>query len=267
VASGAIHCDPIFWNPKAGEIDAPFLEGLDAVINLAGRNLTQGRWSESVKRDLYESRICSTDLLARSVASLKSPPKVLISASAVGIYPSSRTAVHTEDSALGTDFLSTLCRDWEHATAPASEAGIRTVNLRTGIVLSKEGGMLGKVLPVFRLGLGGPIGDGGQWLSWIAFSDLLAVIRQAITDDRFHGPINAVSETPVTNRDFTKQLASALRRPAFLPVPAFAISLLFGEMGRQTVLASQIVAPKRLTNLNFHWNHGNLKNFLRSEFE
>ncbi|MCC6476494.1 TIGR01777 family protein [bacterium] len=255
----------VYWNPATGEMDSASLEATDAVVNLAGRNLTAGRWSEAVKRDLYDSRIRSTELLARTLASLKQPPKVLISASAVGYYPSSRTDVFDENSAPGTEFLSTLCRDWEQATRPASEAGIRVVNLRIGVVLTRLGGMLAKVLPIFRLGFGGPIGDGGQWLSWIALPDLLSLIRHALTDERYCGPINAVTETPVTNREFTKSLAQALHRPAFLPVPAFGISLLFGEMGRQTVLASQNVTPKRLKDLNFHWQHSDLTEFLHAE--
>jgi len=242
-----------FWDPGAGRLEPDAVEGFDAVIHLSGENLAGGRWTEARKRALRASRIDTTRLLADALGRARRKPKVLISASAVGYYGNRDDEILTEASPAGSGFLATLCRDWEAATAPAGEAGIRVVLMRSGVILSASGGVLLEMLPVFRLGIGGPLGKGSQWLSWIALPDFLRAIEHLIGADAIRGAVNTVGPTPVTNREFTRALGRALRRPAVLPVPAPALRLLFGEMARETVLASQRAIPAQLNASGFEF--------------
>jgi uncharacterized protein (TIGR01777 family) len=242
-----------FWDPAAGRLDLDAVEGFDAVVHLSGESLAEGRWTAARRNLLRGSRVESTRLLAGALARASRKPRVFLSASAVGFYGDRGDETLTEVSAAGTGFLATLCRDWEAATEPAAEAGIRVVLLRTGIVLSASGGALLAMLPVFRLGLGGPLGDGSQWLSWITLSDFLRALEHLIGRDSIRGPVNTVSLAPVTNREFTRALGRALRRPAVLPVPAVALQLLLGGMARETLLASQRAVPARLSESGFEF--------------
>ncbi len=253
----------IRWDPARGELDAPALEGLDAVIHLAGENLAGARWSPHRKRALLDSRTTPTSLLATRLAALRQPPRVLISASAVGYYGDAGDARLTEEAPAGSDFLGTLAAAWEDAAAPARTAGIRVVHPRFGVVLSPRGGALAKLLLPFRLGLGGPLGSGSQWLSWIGIDDLLGVLHHLLHSAAIEGPVNTATPFPVTNADFTRTLARVLRRPAILPVPAPALRLALGEMADATLLASQRVVPGVLTDSSYRWRHGDLEGALR----
>jgi hypothetical protein len=241
----------IVWNPDEGRIDLAGLEGADAVVHLAGENIASGRWTVARKQRILQSRVKGTQLLAQSLAKLQRPPKVLVSASAIGYYGDRGVAVLSEDSPPGSGFLSDVCRAWESATQPAAAKGIRVVHLRIGIVLSTRGGALAKMLTPFRLGAGGRIGDGNQYMSWISLQDLCRAITHVIRMDSVNGAVNAVAPAPVTNAEFTKALASALHRPALVPVPAFGIRLAFGEMADALLLASTRVVPARLQGSGF----------------
>lgn len=230
------------WDPMAGRVEKAALAGIDAVIHLAGENIGSGRWTAARKRRILESRELGTRLLAETVARLNPRPAVFLSASAIGCYGSRGDEILTEESSLASDFLANVCRVWEESTKPASDVGIRVARLRLGIVLSPDGGALGKMLLPFRLGLGGPIGGGRQWMSWIALEDVVGAICHALEETRVRGAINLVAPNPVTNREFARSLGSALGRPAFLPIPGFAIKTLFGEMGAATVLSSARVS-------------------------
>lgn len=248
-----------FWDPSVGRLDVAGVEGFDAVVHLSGENLAGGRWTGSRKKALRESRIGSTGLLAGALAGAKRKPRVWVCASAVGYYGDRDDEVLTESSSAGSGFLATLCRDWEAAAGPAVGAGIRVVHLRSGVVLSGSGGVLLEMLPVFRLGLGGTLGRGTQWLSWISLPDLLRAIEHVIATESLRGPVNTASPNPVRNRELTRALGRALRRPVVLPVPAFALDLLFGEMARQTILASQRAIPARLAETGFTFTHPDLE--------
>src|SRR3954471_13663888 len=200
------------WNPESGAIDAAALEGHDAAVHLAGEPIAEGRWDEAKKRRIMESRVKGTRLIAETLAGLSEKPRVLVSASAVGFYGDRGAEVLREESASGDGFLSEVCREWEKGTLQASQAGIRVVHLRIGVVLSGEGGALQKMLTPFKLGLGGKVGSGGQYMSWITLEDLVGVIRRAIEDDSLRGPVNAVAPQQVTNEEFTKALGHALGR-------------------------------------------------------
>lgn len=241
------------WDPATGRIDAAAVEGFDAVIHLSGENLAEGRWTEGRRKILRASRIDTTRLLAGALARAARKPRVLISASAVGYYGNRGSETLRESAAAGSDFLATLCREWEAATTPAAEAGIRVVLSRSGLILSAAGGVLPRMLPVFRLGLGGPLGSGAQWLSWIALPDFLRAIEHLLGAESIRGPVNTVSPGPVTNREFARALGRALGRPAALPVPAPALLLLFGDMARETVLGSQRAVPGRLLETGFEF--------------
>ncbi len=243
----------IGWDPSRGEIDAAALEGLDAVVNLAGESIAGGRWTPARKQAILDSRIRSTGVLCRALAGLAAPPRVLVSASAVGYYGDRGDALLTEASPPGGGFLAELCQAWEAATDPAREAGIRVVRLRLGVVLSPRGGMLRGILPLFRLGLGGILGSGRQYPSWIALEDLLDVIGLAMVTEDLSGPMNAVAPNPVTNAEFTRTLGRLLHRPTFLRVPGFALRLLFGEMGQAVFLDSARVLPARLQAAGFEF--------------
>ena len=254
----------IRWDPARGQLDRSALDGMDAVINLSGAPVAQ-RWSAEHKQAIRASRIDSTSLIARTIAGSARPPRVLLSGSAVGIYGDRGDEALDESSAPGRDFLSQVARDWEHATEPARAAGARVALLRTGVVLSARGGALAKLLPPFRLGVGGALGSGSQWMSWITLDDELRAIEHALRTTGLHGPVNLVSPNPVTNHVFVEALGHVLSRPALVPVPAFALRLLFGEMADATILASQRVSPTALLASGFSFQQPALEGALRHE--
>jgi uncharacterized protein (TIGR01777 family) len=255
--------DEILWDPAAGSIDAAALEGFDAVVHLSGQNIAGGRWTAKFKQKLRDSRLDSTGLLARTLAGLQRRPAVLICASAIGFYGDRGQEVLTEESAAGTGFLPELCQAWEAAAAPARDAGVRVVHPRIGVVLSPRGGALKPMLTPFKLGLGGIVGTGRQFWSWISLDDLLGVIEHCIADPGMAGPVNAVAPHPVTNREFTKTLGVVLHRPTLLPVPALVVSAAFGEMGRTLLLGSSRVSPAKLEAAGFSFRHPDLEGALR----
>jgi uncharacterized protein (TIGR01777 family) len=233
----------IEWHPEKGLIDSQHLEELDAVVHLAGENIATGRWTNEKKRAIRESRVKGTALLSQSLAKLSRPPAVFVSASAIGYYGDRGDEPLTEQSTPGTGFLSDVCREWEQSTTPAAEKGIRTVLARIGIILDAEGGALQQMLTPFRMGIGGRIGHGKQWMSWIALDDVVSAIRFLIHDRFVNGPVNFVSPFPVTNAEFTKTLGRVLSRPTLFPIPAFAARLAFGEMADALLLSSAKVEP------------------------
>lgn len=249
-SAGQVH-----WDPDAGAIDAAVLEGVSAVVHLAGESI-DGRWTEEKKRAIRESRLRGTSLLARTLASLSSPPDVLVSGSAVGFYGADRGDERlTESSAPGEDFLGELGVAWEAAAAPAVEAGIRVVHPRLGVVLDPEGGALKRMLPPFRLGAGGRMGSGRQWMAWISRPDAIRALRFLVDRPALSGGVNVVAPEPVLNSEFTGALGDALGRPALMAVPAVALRLAFGEMADGTILASQRVLPHRLLEAGFQFEH------------
>ena len=252
----------IAWDIDAGTIDAAKLEGVGAVIHLAGENLAQ-RWSSEIKRKIRDSRVKSTTLLARTLASLTTKPPVLLSGSAIGIYGSRGDEMLDESSSLGDDFLADVCKEWEAASTPAANAGIRVVSLRTGLVLSKDAGLLPKLLLPFRAGVGGKLGSGKQWMSWISLADYVRAVVHLIDSDSAKGPVNLVSPNPARNEEFTEVLARVLKRPSLFSVPAFAMKLAMGEMAEETALASQRVQPGRLLQLGFEFQQPTLESALR----
>lgn len=256
--------DDIVWDPMRDVLAPHDLEGVEAVVHLAGEPIAQ-RWTAARRHAIRESRVRGTALLARVLAKLERKPGVLLSGSAVGIYGDRGDEAVAEDSAPGTDFLSGVAREWEDAAGTAKEAGIRVVLLRTGIVLSPQGGALEKLLPPFRLGVGGPLGSGRQWMSWIALHDHLRAMEHALATTGLHGPVNLVSPNPVTNAEFAATLGRVLGRPALVPVPSFALELLYGEMARATLLAGQRVLPKALLRSGFTFEHPTLEQALRFE--
>jgi uncharacterized protein len=247
------------WSPDRYSIALARIEGFDAVINLAGESIAEGRWTDDKKRRIRESRVKGTKLLGDALANLTVPPKTFICASAIGYYGNRGDELLNETSSAGDDFLAKVCADWEEATALATEKGIRVVNARFGIILDTEGGALKKMLPPFRLGLGGRLGNGKQWMSWIALDDVVGALKLALTDDSLRGPVNFVAPNPVTNAEFTRTLGSALSRPTIFPVPAFAIKLLFGEMGEALLLGSLRVAPERLVAVGYEFTYPQLE--------
>jgi len=255
----APHPLDVSWKP--GELlDPKLISGFDAVVHLAGRNLA-GRWSGQMKREIRESRLLGTATISRAVAAAfraGGRPSVLVSASAIGFYGSRGSELLTESSSSGMGYLAELCREWEAAAGPAAEAGVRLVLPRLGVVLSGEGGALARLLPIFRLGFGGRVGNGCQYWSWITLEDVVGAIEFAIATPSLSGPVNLTSPNPVTNAGFTAALARALRRPALLPVPAFALRLALGEMADEALLASQRVQPEKLLNTGFHFAHPQL---------
>jgi uncharacterized protein (TIGR01777 family) len=256
--------DEIGWDPAAGELDSASLEGMDAVVHLSGENLASGRWTEARKSRLRDSRVATTRLLAQTLATLERRPRVLVSASAVGYYGSRGENWITESSPPGDDFLARLTVDWETAAEPAAEAGIRVVHPRSGIVLSPEGGALGKMLLPFKAGLGGVVGPGTQYMSWVALDDVVAAVHHALVHDALEGPFNLVSPEPVTNREFTKTLGDVLGRPTLVPVPAFALRLALGEeMANSTLLASNRARPEKLLATGYDFRFPTLEGALR----
>lgn len=255
--------DEFFWNPARGELDPSALAGVGAVVHLAGENIAAGRWTARRKAAIRDSRTGPTRLLAEACAARSDRPTVFISASATGLYGDRVDERLDESAASGSGFLAEVCQAWEAALTPATQAGIRTVALRTGVVLTRDGGALAKMLPAFRLGLGGRLGSGRQWFSWITLDDLVGVIRLALQQPLLHGPVNAVAPEAVTNAIFTATLGRVLRRPAGLPVPAFALRLLFGEMADAALLAGARVEPRRLQASGYVFRHPQLEPALR----
>lgn len=244
------------WDPAAGTIDAGRLSGAEAIVCLSGATIGR-RWTEARKREILESRVASTSLLARTAAELDPRPAVLVCAGGVGIYGDRGDEILTEDAELGTGFLADVGKAWEAAAEPAREAGLRVVAFRQGIVLSRRGGALPRLLTPFRLGLGGRLGSGRQWWSWVALDDLVSAYLFALEHD-LRGPVNLVAPNPVTNRQFVQALARALRRPALVPLPAPLVVAMFGEMGKAALLEGQRALPARLLDAGFTFTYPEL---------
>lgn len=253
------------WDPVVGTIDARGLEGLDAVVHLAGEPIGAARWTDEVRRRIMESRTRGTDLLARTLAGLERRPAVLVSSSAVGYYGDRGAEELTEASSAGDDFLAEVCIAWEAAAAPAAEAGIRLVLPRTGVVIAKDGPLIDKVELPFRLGVGGRVGSGRQWVPWISLADEVAALRFLI-DTPLEGPVNLVGPTPADNRELTRALGRVLRRPTLLPIPPLAIRALYGEMGVTLATVSQRVLPTRLLEAGFRFRHATILDALAEAF-
>ena len=251
--------DEIQWDPAGGTIDAASLEGIDAVVHLAGAGIGDKRWTDDRKKVIRDSRTEGTSVLATALAGLSAKPSVFVSGSGIGYYGSQGDSVLTEADPAGTGFLADVCVEWEAATAPASDAGIRTALARTSVVMSDQGGTLKKQLLLFKLGLGGRFGPGTQWLSWISLTDEVRALEFMITND-IAGPVNLCAPNPVTNLEFTKALGSVLKRPTLVPVPLFGPKLLFGsELVEQLILASQKGMPSVLTNAGFTFENPELE--------
>jgi len=253
-----------YWDPSAGIIKLDDSIDIGAVINLAGPSIADGRWSEKRKKLILESREAGTRLLSETIAQMENKPKVFISGSAIGFYGDTGDQLVDEDSGPGTGFLTEVAQRWEKATYPASEAGIRTVHIRTGVVLSPEGGMLDKLLLPFKMGLGGIIGSGQQYLSWVSLNEIVRMIHFILENESLSGPVNLVSKEPVTNHTFTKTLGSVLKRPTLIPLPAYAVKLAFGEMGDELLLSGARVLPKRLSEAGYKFKDVDLKETLAS---
>jgi uncharacterized protein len=253
----------VFWDPSRGEIDLTKLEGFDAVVHLAGENIAARRWNAEQKARIRDSRIQGTRLLADSIAKLRHAPRVLVSASAIGFYGDRGDTILNESSPGGDGFLAEVCREWEAATAPAAALGIRVVNLRFGIILSPRAGALAQMLLPFRMGVGGRIGSGRQWMSWIALDDAVGAILHALSTECLRGPVNAVAPQPVTNRDFTRALGHVLHRPTLLPMPGFMARLALGEMADELLLASTHVEPRVLLESGYRFLYAELADALR----
>ena len=241
----------IEWHPNQGRIEAQRLEGFDAVFHLAGESIASGRWTDEKKRVIRDSRTKGTSLLSETIAQLSRPPSVFISASAIGYYGNRGDEQLTEQSRPGDDFLASVCVEWEEATRAAAEKGTRTVLGRFGIILDREGGALAKMLTPFRMGIGGRVGDGRQWMSWITLDDVVNALKFLLLDSAVHGPVNIVAPNPVTNAEFTRTLGRVLSRPTFFPVPAFGARLAFGEVADALLLSSQRVDPTVLQERGF----------------
>lgn len=252
------------WDPKSGRLEDARLEGLSAVVHLAGENIAGGRWTEARKRRIRESRVQGTRVLAEALAELEDSPRALICASAMGFYGANRGDEQlAEDAAAGADFLASVCQEWEAAAQAARDEGIRVVHLRFGVILSPRGGALKLMLPAFRWGGGGVLGDGSQWMSWLHLDDAVGIIEHALKDELLSGAVNAASPNPVTNREFTKTLGRVLRRPTVLPLPAAALKLALGEMGESTLLGSLRLEPRNLRQSGYSFRFPDLEPALR----
>ena len=257
--------DEVRWDPADGSIDLQGLAGITGAVHLAGDNVASGRWTEAKKASIRDSRVQGTELLAGALAQISPRPKVLVSASAVGFYGSRGAEPVDETGSLGDGFLASVCAEWERATRAASSAGIRVVNARIGVVLAADGGALGKMKMPFLLGLGGRIGDGRQYMSWITLSDVVSALVFALGRDDLEGPVNLVAPTPVTNADFTATLGRVLKRPTLIPVPKFALRLGAGaEMADEMLIGGSRVIPAALRAHGFEWEHPTLEPALRS---
>ncbi|WP_417851614.1 TIGR01777 family oxidoreductase [Thalassoglobus sp.] len=254
----------IQWDPLAESMEESLLKGCDVLVHLAGENIGEGRWTEAKKRRIRESRIQSTDLLARTIANMDDTPQAMIVASAIGFYGDRGDDVLTESAAAGTGFLPEVCKDWEVAAKPARDAGIRTVHVRTGLVLSKDGGALQAMLTPFKLCVGGIMGDGKQYWSWISLEDIARLFHFAIENENISGPVNGTAPNSCTNREFTKTLGKVLSRPTIFPMPKFAVKLVLGEMGEALILPSAKAVPEVATTHGFQFNHPNLEEALKA---
>jgi len=259
--------DEVGWDPVAGKVDTAALARAapEAVIHLAGENVAAGRWTSEQKERVRSSRVKGTGALAKALAGMTTPPRVLVAASGIGYYGNREDEVLTEDSRPGTGFLADVCRQWEAAAVPAGEAGIRLVNARIGVVLSMQGGALPKFLTPCRMGFGGPFGNGKQWLSWITLDDVVGALRHSLDCGALHGPVNLTAPAPARNAEFARSLGKVMSRPAFLHAPAFVLRAIMGsEMADALLLASQRVEPRRLIKTGFKFAQPELEPALRS---
>lgn len=257
-AANEVRLDPTIDPPLATPAEAGKPQGFDAVVHLAGESIA-GRWTAAKKARIRESRVQGTRMLASALSRSDPRPKVMVCASAIGIYGDRGDEVLREESTLGSDFLAEVCKEWEAATEPATRVGIRAVSLRIGVVLSPRGGALARMLPPFRMGAGGRIGSGQQWMSWITLDDLVGVVQHALATDSLRGAVNTVAPAPVTNAEFTRALGQALHRPTIFPLPAFMVRLIFGEMGEALLLGSQRVDCGGLAASGYRFRHPELK--------
>jgi len=255
----------IQWDPSTGFADEDLvrLEGLDAVVHLAGESISGLRWTDEKKKAIRDSRVQGTRTIIEAFARLEKKPKVFISGSATGFYGDRGDSEMNESNSAGDTFLSEVCKEWEAESRRAEDMGIRTVLLRTGIVLSKNGGALATMLTPFKLGVGGVVGSGKQWMSWVSLDDVVGIINFVLENEEIHGPVNAVAPNPVTNAEFTKALGKELYRPTILPLPEFAVKLVFGEMGDALLLDSTRVVPKRLLEAGYEFKFTDLQPALR----
>ena len=261
VRSSASGSDQIVWDPSR-PLSPEIVSGFHAIIHLAGESIV-GRWTDAKKRRILESRAQGTGHLAEAAAKASQPPRAFISASAIGFYGNRGDEILREDSPSGEGFAAEICRQWESATQPAAQAGIRTAQMRIGVVMSADGGALPAMLTPFRMGLGGRLGNGRQWWTWVSVRDVVGAIQHVLNHETLSGPVNTVAPNPVTNAEFTRILASALNRPAIFPMPAFAVGLIFGEMGEELFLGSQRVEPAKLAGTGYQFQHPDLKNALK----
>ena len=253
--------DTVYWSPLSGEIEVDLLRHIDAVIHLAGEPI-MGRWTDKKKERIRQSRADATHFLCKQLGQLSPPPRTLIAASAIGYYGNRPDAWIDEDAPPGTGFLPEVCSAWEEATESARKAGIRVVNLRIGVVLSPDGGALAQMLTPFRLGLGGKIGDGKQYMSWLTLEELIGMIQFALRTESLSGPVNAVAPNPVTNLEMTRILGRLVHRPTIFSVPSLAVRILFGEMGIDLLLAGARVKPVRLSEAGYEFKHPDLEHAL-----
>ncbi len=253
----------IEWHPNQDQVNAEALEGFDVIINLAGESIAASRWTDDQKRKIRDSRVNGTHLLSEAIVSMKAKPAAFICASATGIYGDRDAETLDEQSESGGGFLAGVCREWEKACEPAIKAGVRVVNLRFGPILAREGGMLAKLLTPFKMGMGGKVGSGKQYISWVALDDAVSAVRLAVNDQNIRGPLNIVSPNPVTNEEFTRTLGHVLNRPTALAMPAFAARLAFGEMADEMLLSSQKVLPKKLAAMGFEFKYPALEDAMR----
>ena len=260
--SGGASENDVRWDPAAGEIDAVRIEGVDAVVHLAGENIV-GRWTDAKKARIRDSRVRGTRLLAETLARLPAPPGVMVSASATGYYGDRGNELLSEESAPGNNVLAEVCQEWEAAADPARRAGVRVVHPRFGIVLSTEGGALATTLPIFKLGGGGKIGSGSQYWSWVAIDDAVGVILHALTTDSLEGPVNATVSDPPTNAEYTRTLGYVLGRPTIFPLPAPAARIMLGQVADELLLASQRIEPARLKETGYSYRYPELEGALR----
>jgi len=259
------NADEIYWDPVAGDIESEKLEGLDAIVNLAGESIAAGRWTAKRKARIRDSRVLGTSLIAEALARMTDPPRVWVNASAIGFYGNRGDEPLDETSAPGTGFLAETTREWEAATAAAERAGVRVVKPRIGVVLAAAGGALARMLPAFRFGLGGRLGPGDQPMSWIALADVVGVMHFALTEPELKGPVNTVAPAPVTNAEFTRSLGRVLGRPTLFAVPEPLLRLALGEMGQELLLGGARVFPRALQNAGYTFRLPELACALRSE--
>ena len=255
--------DEIFWEPVSQFINQSKLKNIDAVIHLAGENIF-GRWNEKKKQAIYDSRVIGADFLCKTIAKLKPKPAVLLCASAIGYYGNRGDEDVTESDSPGSSFLSQVCQDTETTTEFAAKAGIRTVNLRFGMVLGTEGGALAKMLPAFKMGMGGPLGDGQQWVSWISIADAVGAIEFALSHKKLSGPANVVSPQPIRNKEFAQTIGKILHRPEPVPVPKTMLHLMFGDFAEEALLSSTKALPEKLTQAGYKFQHPDLQAALNS---